>query len=260
MDCINLIPNKTKELLINLADKYENSSFIIEDPSQFLYHYKNPCDIELCAFVASMLSFGSRKQFIPKINFILELADDEKVGGIYNWITTRQFEKIFAISDNQQFYRFYSYKDMYYLFDCLFVILQQEETLGIFFSIKYLEHNKNVDLIDLIPQYFANSKIVPQTKSSCKKRLCMFLRWMVRTNSPVDLGLWTWYEQDKLLIPVDVHVLQIAKKLSLIEQKATATRKTAELLTQIAKNIFPTDPAKLDFALFGLGVDDKKKI
>ena len=50
-----------KEKLIKLADKYETKDFLAEDPSQFLYYYKKPEDIELCAFIASLLSFGSRK-------------------------------------------------------------------------------------------------------------------------------------------------------------------------------------------------------
>lgn len=247
------ISKDLKQKLISLADKYETASFMSDDPSQFLRHYKNIADVELCAFVASMISFGARKQFIPKINFLVALADE--TGGFYNWITLRAFEKNFHPTNEQKFYRFYSYKDFYQLFDALFAILAQEKTLGAFFCKKYLECAQKQDLIDLIPQYFTNAKIVPQTKTSCKKRLCMFLRWLVRTNSPVDLGLWTWYPKERLLIPVDVHVLQMAKALNLIEEKCLATRKTAEHLTQIAKQIFADDPARLDFALFGLGVE-----
>mgnify|MGYP003559979781 FL=1 len=80
---------------------------------------------------------------------------------------------------------------------------------------------------------------------------------MVRDGSPVDIGLWTWYPKKDLLIPLDVHVLQEAQKLNIISEKETATRKTAQKLTDFAKQIFPEDPAKLDFALFGIGVDSK---
>ena len=109
----------------------------------------------------------------------------------------------------------------------------------------------------MIPKFFPNCKIVPSTKSSAKKRLCMFLRWMVRTNSPVDIGLWPWYSKNDLLIPMDVHVLEEAQNLNLLHKNATASRKYAEELTSIAKQIFPGDPCKLDFALFGLGVTKK---
>ena len=83
----------------------------------------------------------------------------------------------------------------------------------------------------------------------------MFLRWMVRRSSLVDLGLWTWADPASLLIPLDVHVMQEAAKLGLISEKSGATRKTAELLTSALNEVFQNDPCRGDFALFGLGVD-----
>ena len=247
-----------KEKLIKLADKYETKDFLAEDPSQFLYYYKKPEDIELCAFIASLLSFGSRKQFIPKIKFIMEDADHS--GGIYNWIKDHCFENLFSPSNNRKFYRFYSYKDMYHLFEKLSDIVYTEKTLGLFLSNKYTEKLNNgasadLNLIDVISEVFEKCNIVPSTKTSAKKRLCMFLRWMVRDNSPVDIGLWPWFKKENLLIPLDVHVLEESKKLGLLSEKALGTRKTAEELSKIAGQIFEGDPCRLDYALFGIGVD-----
>ena len=89
----NAITKDLKKRLVRLAAKYETSDFLKSDPSQFLYYYKNPADIELCAFTASLLSFGNRKQFIPKIQFVMQQADLS--GGIFNWIKNRDFEKTF---------------------------------------------------------------------------------------------------------------------------------------------------------------------
>lgn len=263
------IDSKLKQKLIKLADKYETHEFIKDDPSQFLYYYKNPRDIELCAFIASLLSFGNRKQFIPKITYIMNLADEE--GGIYNWLKNHCFEKFFSPSNNCKFYRFYSYKDLYFLFEKLAEILDIEKSFGLYLSYKYIEKlnqlsnstniessiSDKINLIDVIAECFTSCSIVPGTKTSAKKRLCMFLRWMVRDNSPVDIGLWPWYPKSNLLIPLDVHVLEEAKKLNLINQKANATRKTAEELSAIALQIFYDDPCRLDYALFGIGVDSK---
>ena len=58
---------KLKEQLIFLANKYETPSFCNEDPSQFLRWYKKgQTNIEAASFIAAMLAFGNRKQFIPK--------------------------------------------------------------------------------------------------------------------------------------------------------------------------------------------------
>lgn len=86
----------------------------------------------------------------------------------------------------------------------------------------------------------------------------MFLRWMVRQNSPVDLGLWKWADPAELLIPLDVHVMQEAAALGLIPSNSTASRKTAQLLTSQLNQVFPGDPCRGDFALFGLGVDNSQ--
>ena len=49
--------------------------------------------------------------------------------------------------------------------------------------------------------------------------------------------------------------MQEAAKLGLIPEGAVASRKTAECLTAALAYVFPGDPCRGDFALFGLGVD-----
>ena len=89
----------------------------------------------------------------------------------------------------------------------------------------------------------------------------MFLRWMVRDSSPVDLGLWSsWYSKADLLIPLDTHVMQEATHLRLLAPSSSgrpkaATLKCAQELTDKMAEAFPGDPARGDYALFGLGVD-----
>ena len=83
----------------------------------------------------------------------------------------------------------------------------------------------------------------------------MFLRWMVRQNSPVDIGLWNWFDASNLLIPLDTHVLQESCRLGILDEKICASKKTAQKITDCLKEIWPEDPCRGDFALFGLGVD-----
>ena len=113
-------------------------------------------------------------------------------------------------------------------------------------------------LLYVIADGFPQCRAVPQKGASANKRTNMFLRWMVRTNSPVDAGLWTWFSPADLLIPLDTHVLRQAKKLGLISERSAATEKTARELTDVLKRIWPDDPCRGDFALFGLGVSGNK--
>ena len=192
------------------------------------------------------------------IRFILETADNS-AGDICSWLKNGTYKKDFLRGSNK-YYRFYSYDDMQIFFDELAEILNCEKSMGEFFRKRWMEacdkeNGQSPHLADIISQSFPKSKIVPKGKSSANKRIHMFLRWMVRQNSPVDLGLWSWYPAADLLIPLDVHVMQEGQKLGLISEKATASRKTAMELTKKMEEVFPGDPARADYALFGIGVD-----
>lgn len=250
------ISEELKQKLQNLAQKYETADFCNEDPSRFLKWYRDfpkfndARNTECAAFVAAMLAFGSRKQFIPKIEEILTLSCD---AGIAQWCAdgAKNFPK-----GQKKFYRFYSYDDLRVLFDELAFILSKEVSLGEYFR-KLSNLTPNLPLHRIVSQAFEKSKIVPKGKNSANKRVNMFLRWMVRQNSPVDLGLWTWADQKNLIIPLDVHVMQESVKLGLLPPNASASLKTAEYLTRKLAQVFPDDPVKGDFALFGLGVENQ---
>ena len=109
-------------------------------------------------------------------------------------------------------------------------------------------------ILHVIADAFPQCRAVPQNAGSANKRTNMFLRWMVRTGSPVDIGLWTWFSPADLVMPLDTHVLRQAKKLRLISERSARTEKTARELTRALKQIWPDDPCRGDFALFGLGV------
>lgn len=250
------------EKLQTLADKYEISSFCDEDPSQFLrwYPLSQIADVECASFIAAMLAFGNRKQFIPKIRQILQMADEITTAntpsalGIASWCMSGA--PGFPTGE-KKFYRFYSYDDMHCLFEELGAIINQAGTLGDFFKNLTTAKAPSAapDLASAVSSAFPKSAIVPKGANSANKRVHMFLRWMVRRNSQVDLGLWQWADPAGLLIPLDVHVMQEAIGLGLLPESAKATRKTAEMLSAAVAVAFPGDPSRADFALFGLGVD-----
>jgi uncharacterized protein (TIGR02757 family) len=92
---------------------------------------------------------------------------------------------------------------------------------------------------------------------SASKRLIMFLRWMVRSNiKGVDFGLWKSIQSSSLMIPLDVHTGNMASKLGLISTKQFSWKTNEELISKLRK-FDPIDPAKYDFALFGLGAYEK---
>ena len=91
--------------------------------------------------------------------------------------------------------------------------------------------------------------------SACK-RLNMMLRWLCRNDGIVDLGIWRNISPKMLMIPLDVHVARISRELGLLQRKQN-DRKSVEQLTAQLRELSPDDPVKYDFALFGIGVEEK---
>jgi uncharacterized protein (TIGR02757 family) len=108
----------------------------------------------------------------------------------------------------------------------------------------------------LVPPRTRKHIASPEKHSSCK-RINMFLRWMVRSDSHgVDFGLWKRIPMARLICPLDLHVARVAKKLGLLHRKQSDWQSALELTEQLA--LFdPDDPTKYDFALFALGAVEK---
>ena len=79
----------------------------------------------------------------------------------------------------------------------------------------------------------------------------MALRWLVRDDGIVDLGIWKKLRPKNLMIPLDVHVARVSRELGLIDRKSN-DRTTVELLTEKLREFDREDPVKYDFALFGV--------
>ena len=85
------------------------------------------------------------------------------------------------------------------------------------------------------------------------KKINMMRRWFVRDDGKVDLGIWKDSSPAELLIPLDVHVHEEALAIGLTARRQSDVATVREI-TDAFKEIFPGDPCKGDFALFGYGV------
>ena len=210
----------------------------------------------------------------PKTAGAAKSACKPKTGGasFADWLATGGYKKFFPKSQ-KKFYRFFSYADMAELCGRLARIVEEHGSLGAAVRARYgladdcgnaksgganlSQENlpQELRLVAALISLFPGVKCVSQNPKGACKKLHMFLRWMVRRSSPVDLGLWDWASAEDLLIPLDTHVLQESARLGLIAPNAAASAKTAIGLTQKMAAAFPGDPARADYALFGLGVD-----
>jgi uncharacterized protein (TIGR02757 family) len=92
----------------------------------------------------------------------------------------------------------------------------------------------------------------PGGSSGCK-RLMLYLRWMVRPDDGVDLGLWRAVSPSILLIPVDTHIHRLGVNLGMT-RRAGPSWLASEDITGVLREIDPGDPVRFDFALCHLGM------
>ena len=239
-----------QQQLIQYAQQYETADFLNGDPSWFMHQVAEQRDQETIAFLAAALSYGQRKQFMPKIEKMLYWSDNKP----YDWVRNGGYKDFFFENDKYSFYRLYTNHHMYCFLARLQQLYKEYGSLGEYIQ---TQATTGIEAVEAICNYFAPIKtpIIPKDTTSACKRLCMFLRWMVRDDSPVDLGLWSHFiDKRTLIIPIDTHVLTEATRLQLINSR-TATMATAQKLTRTLAEIFPDDPLRGDFALFGYGVN-----
>ena len=107
-----------------LADKYETEAFLASDPSQFMHKVSGDANQETMAFIASCLSYGSRKQFFGKIQYLLDASE----GNPYEWISSGRWKE--ALPDTTDcFYRLYTFHDMHTTFCTLASLISEHGSL-----------------------------------------------------------------------------------------------------------------------------------
>lgn len=251
---------KLKDQLLAWADLYNQPIFIEEDPISIPHEYSKIQDQEIAGFIAASLAWGQRKTIIKSTHKILTQMDNAP----HDFIINHEDNDLKKLEDCK--YRTFNYTDLLYFIHFLKQHYQENNSLE---SAFFPKKNMNVEEgLNHFNQYFFSLPDAPKRtqkhvaapykKSACK-RLNMFLRWMVRKDSKgVDFGLWDQIPPSKLLIPLDVHVLNAISELW-NNTKIKANWKGVLEVSSAMSKILPEDPAKLDFALFGFSIEKRKQ-
>lgn len=230
--------SELKKALVGAADKYETSDFIAADPVQFPHRFSERSDIEVAGLLTSIISFGSRRQILAKAETLMGMMGEHPA----EYIGEGRFEADFRNGDDSSFYRMISHekfrevlcrlRDAYNTCDSL------EDYLGRYEG----------TAMERMCAFLGVSASGPQ------KKINMYLRWMVRRGSAVDFGLWRSFSPSELIIPLDTHVAHVAYALGIVERESYSLPQ-ARRITAALSEVFPGDPVRGDFALFGMGID-----
>lgn len=249
---------KFEELKIFLdekADQYNNPGFIENDPIQIPHRFSLKQDIEIAGFLAATISWGNRKAIIQSAEKMLNIMGNSP----YDFIMNHSENDLREIKDRSM-HRTFNGEDFTYFIEQFKRIYQDHESLEHLFKIKHSEMNFSHAIERFRTRFLGTEKhrthkhVSSPYKNSSTKRIIMFLRWMVRKDKRgVDFGIWENIDEKYLSIPLDVHTGNISRKLGLISRTQNDW-KTVEELDLVIRKFDNKDPAKYDFALFGLGV------
>lgn len=223
---------EVEEKLREWAEKYNDPAYFEEDPisfpREFLRRGAGLRDIETAAVFAAHFAWGRRSMIVRDC----ERLFDEMEWKPYGYIEAQDYR-----SDDSSIHR----------------TVKWSEVASICRNLHswYSAHDS---LESLSPSEFRtliyDGKPDPKAPN---KKINMLRRWMVRRDGKVDLGLWKGSDPAELIIPLDVHVYDVSRELGLTERKSKDIA-TALEITEHFRTIFPGDPAKGDFALFGYGL------
>jgi uncharacterized protein (TIGR02757 family) len=247
-----------KEFLDEKVLKYNQPFFIETDPIQVPKNFSGKENIEIAAFLTSTIAWGNRQSIIKNATKLMALMENQPHDFVINA----------SVSDiknlNHFAHRTFNGSDCIYFIKSLRNIYQSHCGLQSVFETGFGKENEVKSALSEFYKLFfevggerSRKHVSNVGKGASAKRLNMFLRWMVRTDkNNVDFGLWNGIPQSALLLPLDLHTGNVARKLGLLLRKSNDW-KAVEEVTQTLRGFDPADPIKYDFALFGLGAFEK---
>lgn len=248
-------PDEVKHLLDLMLTRFNTPEFILTDPVQFPRSFKLKQDIEVSAILTAVITWGKRSIILKsaqKMHDIMGISP-------YDYIMQEGYKSLGTTNIHRTFFE----DDMAYVARGLYSIYQQYESLeSLFASVPPTEERVWTAISKFREFIIAANKDYPYKSlkhisnpkaSSACKRLHLALKWLVRNDGIVDIGIWQNLSPSELRIPLDVHVGNVARKLGLLQRKQNDL-KAVEELTGKLKTFNPVDPIIYDFALFGIGV------
>lgn len=260
------------ELKTILDRLYESRSpvHLANDPLSFCHKYEDPRDREVVGLVASSLAYGNVKAILASLESIFSRMSPSPRRYLENFDPAEGLKRFAGFK-----YRFHDARDLCALFLAICTMIEEADSIQEYFlaghdpvapdiTSSLAEFTSSALSLDYSPvfgspsipseSYFPLFFPSPTGGSACK-RLCMYLRWMVRPSDGIDLGLWKSISPAQLVIPVDAHIQRISGYLGFTSRRQADWRMAREV-TEALRRLDPQDPVKYDFSLCHLGISE----
>jgi uncharacterized protein (TIGR02757 family) len=258
---------RLKPFLDRVHERYHRPDYLGSDPLVVVRQFRSPKDREIAALFAALLAYGNVKQ----INSSLGRLFGKMPHGPWRFVYEYRHEDA-TVALNGFKHRFNDSQDILCLCWLLHQVLMRG-SLEEFFLLGYAPESE--DLAGATARFVDNlcalrfephfdrdmmlarrsfRHLLPrQDGGSACKRLNLFLRWMVRPDDGIDLGLWTRIPAARLLVPVDTHIHRIATNLGILSKRG-ASLAAAREITRHLRDAQPADPVRYDFGLCRIGI------
>lgn len=251
--------NTLKTKLDELVVRYNRPEFADDDPVQFPRRYTDPRDIEISALLTSTIAWGRRPMILRDAERLHGLLD----GQPYAFVMDGDID---AIGDGNIHRTFFGRHLRHYLRGLRQVYSRYGSLENLAAAVAADKSEAPAWVIaealnGIISD--ANGGECPAGGSRCLpadmrttalKRFNMALRWLVRRDGIVDMGIWRVLEPSQLYLPLDVHSGNTSRALGLLTRTANDRRAAVEV-TEALRRFRPDDPTIYDFALFGAGIE-----
>ena len=253
--------NDMRDFLEREAALINRPEFIADDPVQFPRRFESLADIEIVSLLASAIAWGNRKMICRDADRMLALMDQQP----YKYMMDRGYEDL---DPAMNIHRTFFARNLANFLSGLRRIYERHASLADFARANRVGENVapawrlveliNAELDAVCPDGAHDSRCLPgNLDNTALKRVNMALRWLVRDDGIVDMGVWKGViDPSRLYIPLDVHVGNTARSLGLLERRGN-DRRAVEQLTAVLRRMRPADPVYYDYALFGIGVTGK---
>ncbi|MEX0599218.1 MAG: TIGR02757 family protein [Rhodothermales bacterium] len=254
----------THRYLDRLVEHFERPTFIDTDPISIPHGFDDPRDREVIGLFAALLAWGRRETVLMKMAELCERMSYRPYAFVRKFDPERDASALEGFK-----HRTFQPQDAFWLTHNLGRLLRAHETVEEIF-VRHLplgaEHvgpaiqgfsESIMSADDRTPSRLRKHLARPEAGSACK-RLNMYLRWMVRPG-PVDLGVWKRIATYQLMLPVDVHAGRQAREMGLLKRRSNDWKACLEL-TENCRKLDASDPARYDFAFFGVGVHGEPEL
>lgn len=241
------------------ARRYNAPDFIDRDPVQFPRHFSDRRDVEIASLLASTIAWGNRTMICRSAERMFGLMDWQP----YAYVADEGYEDL---PERENVHRTFFTDNLAYYLRGLHAIYGRYGSIeGLAASLRPAAGRWECAswlLAEAINRELAKAN---EGRTDCRclplgldksalKRFNMALRWLVRRDGIVDMGIWTAISPAELYIPLDVHVGNVSRGLGLTARRAN-DRRTVEEITSVLRRMRPEDPVFYDYALFGIGID-----